>query len=97
MNLTPDAIAFHRNGVLGAPFHVVLFRDEGPAADPKVAVVFDSPGHAAVLDLAQLLGGDVAFGSNSWQGDAYEPSLRQLVNAHEAARSAAADEEFDGA
>ena len=83
------AIACHRNGICGAPFHAVLFDEDG-AAHPgergrKVAVVFDAPSHVAVLDVAKLAGGDVAFGSNSWRGDRYEPLLRKAVTHHQKA------------
>jgi hypothetical protein len=70
--------AHHRNGVAGAPFDVVLFkvhRDFGT----KVAILFDEPGNCAVLDVKLLAAGDIAFGSNSWRGDHFEPDLRRAV------------------
>lgn len=74
------AIVFHRNGIGGAPFHVVLFDDNpGPEASRKVGIVFDQAHHCAVLDVARLAAGDIAFGSNSWRGDAYEPHLRDAI------------------
>lgn len=77
------AIDFHRNGVGGAPFHVAIF-DEDSGAHPedrgrKVGIVFEQPDHCAVLDIARLAAGDIAFGSNSWRGDAYEPHLRTAI------------------
>jgi len=84
MKLKIITIAHHRNGVGGAPFDVVLF-DEAKRAHPenhrKVGIVFDEPGHVAVLDIAKLAAGDIAFGSNSWRGDNYEPHLRDAINA----------------
>jgi len=75
-------IAYHRNGVCGAPFHVVLFEDiEGI----QVAVVFDEPHHCAVLNVPKLTQGDIKFASNSYRGDLYEPLLRISINAYEAA------------
>ncbi len=79
MQLTIQTIASHRNGICGAPFHAVVFRDEGPEATLKLAVVFQEPHHTAVLDLAKLAAGDVAFGSNSWRGDLYEADLRAAI------------------
>ena len=42
------AIAYHRNGIGGAPFHVVLFDEDGsaPSHEPgrKIGIVFESPG-----------------------------------------------------
>jgi hypothetical protein len=77
------AIDSHRNGVGGAPFHVAIF-DEDKSADPedrgrKVGIVFEEPHHCAVLDIAKLAAGDIAFGSNSWRGDEYEPHLRRAI------------------
>ncbi len=82
------ALDRHRNGIGGAPFHVAIF-DEGKGADPedrgrKVAVVFEERYHCAVLDVAKLAAGDIAFGSNSWRGDEYEPHLRKAIKKHEA-------------
>jgi hypothetical protein len=58
----------------------VLFEDRGPQGSRKVGIVFDGLHHCAVLDVAKLAGGDIAFGSNSWRGDQYEPDLRHAIN-----------------
>lgn len=71
--------AFHRNGICGAPFDVVLFEDRGPEGSRKVAILFDDAAHCAVLDIAKLHAGDIAFRSNSWRGDTYEPFLRIAI------------------
>jgi hypothetical protein len=79
MKLKTLATAHHRNGVAGAPFNVVLFkvhRERGV----KVGIVFDEPAHCAVLDVTLLAAGDIAFGSNSWRGDDYEPELRRAID-----------------
>jgi hypothetical protein len=70
-----EAIAFHRNGVMGAPFHVVLFHDDSP----KLGIVFDATHHCAVLDREKLARCDIEFGSNSWRGDVYEDELRDVI------------------
>jgi hypothetical protein len=82
MKLTIIDIACHRNGICGAPFQVVLFKDQGPVGSRKVAILFDEPRYCAVLDVAKLAAGDIEFGSNSWRGDHYEAPLRQAVKAH---------------
>jgi hypothetical protein len=82
MKLTFIAISHHRNGISGAPFDTVLFDDAGPEASRKVAILFEAQGHCAVLDVAKLAAGDIAFGSNSWRGDCYEPQLRAAVKTH---------------
>ena len=75
MKLKIIDIAHHRNGICGAPFDVVLFEDPGPEGSRKVAILFEEPHHCAVLDVDKLAQGDIAFGSNSWRGDHYEPHL----------------------
>jgi hypothetical protein len=82
MKLKIIAIAHHRNGVGGAPFDVVLFKDRGPQGSRKVAILFEGDSFCAVLDVAKLAEGDVAFGSNSWRGDEYESELRTAVSDH---------------
>lgn len=76
------AIDYHRNGIGGAPFHAILFEDGGEEGSRKLAVIFDQPDHCAVLDVAKLAAGDIAFGSNSWRGDQYEPALRIAIGLH---------------
>jgi hypothetical protein len=73
------AASSHRNGVGGAPFGVVLFEDCGEEGSRKVGIVFAEDGHCAVLDVAKLAAGDIAFMSNSWRGDLYEPALRGVI------------------
>jgi hypothetical protein len=73
-------IDFHRNGISGAPFHVIVFDDHGEEASRKVGIVFDSPYHVAVLDVAKLAEGIITFGQNSWRGDVFELELRAAIN-----------------
>lgn len=70
------AIDLHRNGIAGAPFHVLLFHD---GQSEKLGIVFDRPGYCAVLDVPKLAEGDITFGSNSWRGDQFEPALRRAI------------------
>jgi hypothetical protein len=76
------SIARHRNDVGGAPFDVVLFTDRGEGGSRKVAILFEMESFCAVLDVDKLAKGDIAFGSNSWRGDDYEPPLRNVVSMH---------------
>jgi hypothetical protein len=80
MRLTFEQIERHRNGISGAPFDVVLFRDADEGR--MLGVVFDAEYHVAVFNLDKLAQGDIAFGSNSWRGDRYEPALRRLITNH---------------
>jgi hypothetical protein len=84
MKLQIIDIARHRNGVGGEPFAVALFKERGREGSRKVAILFEEPRHCAVLDVAMLAAGDIAFGSNSWRGDDYEPLLRQAIRQQQA-------------
>lgn len=86
MKLTILNIARHRNGMDGAPFHAVIFRDQEPEGGVKLGIVFEQAWHTAVLDIAKLVGGDIEFGTNSWRGDLYEPHLRKALKQLEAER-----------
>lgn len=77
MKIHIENIQRHRNGVAGAPFHVLVFRD--PDEGRMVAIVFEQEYHVAVFNLDKLTQGDIAFGSNSWRGDRYEPHLRKAI------------------
>jgi hypothetical protein len=73
-------IAYHRNGIAGAPFHAALF-DDGESV--KFAVVFDSEYHCAVFDLAKLKAWNIRFGENSFRGDKYDALLRTAISVQE--------------
>jgi hypothetical protein len=79
MKLNIINFATHRNGITGAPFAVVLFEDKGEEGSRKVAILFETPYHCAVLDVEKLTKGDIAFGSNSWRGDNFEEPLRKAI------------------
>lgn len=77
MNILLTDQDYHRNGIAGAPFHVVLFddRDQGK----MLGIVFEAKHHVAVLQLQKLTEHNITFGSNSWRGDRYEPHLREAI------------------
>jgi hypothetical protein len=75
------AIDHHRNGICGSPFDVALFEDT-EAAGRKMAILFEPRYSCAVLDVDRLAAGDIAFASNSWRGDVYEPLLREAIKQH---------------
>ncbi len=71
-------VARHRNGgEEGEPFHVVTFDLED--GRPMIAIVFDEPGHVAVLDRVKAGLGEIAYGANSWRGEVYEEALRRAI------------------
>lgn len=80
MKLQIENIQRHRNGVAGAPFHVLVFRD--PDEGRMVGIVFEQEYHVAVFNLDKLAVGNFAFGVNSWRGDRYEPHLRNAITLH---------------
>ena len=49
---------------------------------------YGEPYQCAVLDVAKLAAGDIAFGSNSWRGDNYEANLRKAIKMHQEASTA---------
>lgn len=77
-NITVLNIAYHRNGVSGAPFHLVHFKESG---FNMLATVFDEPGVIAVVCLDYLP--NIAFGENSWRGDQYEQTIREAIKENE--------------
>lgn len=85
MKITFHNVDHHRNGICGAPFDVFLFEDSENPGRRKLGILFEKAHHCAVLDVGLLTKGDIAFGSNSWRGDQYEPHLRAaLANIQEA-------------
>ena len=82
--ITVYEVAYHRNGVGGAPFHAVRFADQQhEKGTVMVGIVFEEPGHVAVLSVNKLAGlgqeATVAFGVNSYRGDVYAPALRRAI------------------
>lgn len=92
MKLSIDSVAHHRNGSFGNSFHVVLFRTFKRSKEVLVGVVFEEKGNVAVFDVDKLHEGDVAFGSNSFDGGAFEDGLRAAVKEYEDGRSSKAAE-----
>lgn len=91
-------VAFHRNGVCGASFHVVAF-DGAPGSDVAgrrfVATVFAEDGHVAVLSLGGVYDGAgqrIADGApnvdDAWRGDHFESELRAAIAKHQRAEEA---------
>ena len=84
MRIKTDKTSYHRNGVSGKGFWVVMFTANGDA-DCKgrrfVGVVFDAPRTVAVFDVDMLAAGNIEFAKgNSWRGDNFEPHLRGIIH-----------------
>jgi hypothetical protein len=78
MNIQIINITLHPNGTTGAPFHSVVFGD--PEGVRRLAIVFEPPGHFAVLDIVQLVAGGIALNSSTQRGEKLEPSLRTAID-----------------
>jgi hypothetical protein len=79
-----DEVAYHRNGICGEGFHVVLFRWPVPSLDPRpmVGIVFPGAGQVAVLDRRLLAEGAIQMAEgNAWRGDHFEAELRRAIRA----------------
>lgn len=88
VDISIETIDYHRNGISGEGFHVVLFsfRDEERRVRRMVATVFPGAGRVAVLDRDLTADGNVAFAmGNSWRGDWFEPTLRRAITASDKA------------
>ena len=77
MKLRIEQLQHHRNGICGAPFHVLIFHD--PDEGRMLGIVFEEQHHVAAFNLDKLALGNIAFSSNSWRGDRYEPHLRRAI------------------
>lgn len=88
--MTIQEIAYHRNGIGGAPFNVVTFtddRDSDVAGRQMVAVVFPEYEVATAVFDRELLGqGVIAFMKNSYRGDHFDAELREAIDTWEKVR-----------
>lgn len=78
-------IDYHRNGVSGTGFNVVVFDDKeaGEKKRTMLGIVFPDRGNCAVFDISLVAKGDVRFFFNSWRGDHYEDDLRTAIAAND--------------
>lgn len=95
--LVVEEIAYHRNGVAGAGFHVVKFSE--PEEERRMlGVVFDNDEDGmikvAVFDRRLLAQDVIAFARNSWRGDRYEAALREAIARAESLREGLSEDEY---
>ena len=81
MKIDIREVVYHRNGITGTGFHVVLFKR---GRDLMIATVFPDRGDVAVLDVAETSRGNIGEG-NKWRGDHFETELREAIAKHDAA------------
>jgi hypothetical protein len=85
-NLRVTKSDYHRNGVSGEGFHVVLFDwvKEGDEQKGMCAFVFSQLGRIAVTKVGELAYGNIEFGNgNSWRGDHFEEDIRKYLSEKE--------------
>jgi tetrahydromethanopterin S-methyltransferase subunit E len=73
-------ISYHRNGVTGVPFYVILFES---LKQKMVAIVHEEDGYVSILDVELLNAGIIEFGMNSWRCEHFEPELRKAIHEYE--------------
>lgn len=85
MSITVEQIDYHRNGISGEGFHVVLFHDDIENI-PMMGVVFGMGNleipdecRVAVFNRDLLKQDVIAFGFNSFRGDHYAYGLYQAI------------------
>lgn len=91
-------IARHRNGVMGCPFYVILFKDKEFPKYTFVANVFDtfdtegvymsvSEVYMSVLAVEELVKGNITFGEgNSWASERWGKIMMDKIQAYEQKR-----------
>jgi hypothetical protein len=79
-----NKVAYHRNGICGNGFYVVLFESD---KKNMMGILFEEMGDCAVLDVDMTAQGNVEFANgNSWRGDRFEPELREAIADYEKER-----------
>ena len=81
---------YHRNGVSGTGFNVMIFKTKGDretANKVMMGVIFPDKGSVAVFDLNKLAQQNIKFGDNSWRGDYFEAGLRKHLKLQQALRT----------
>ena len=86
--LSDIEVAYHRNGVGGAPFHLIKFTrlEKGPdypKESPLIAVVFEDEGSVAVIDSKD--------DNSKWRGDYFEQPLRDIIKEYQKEQDAKLD------
>jgi hypothetical protein len=78
IRISDVTVEYHRNGICGEGFHYVRFTATASdlTAEKLIAVVFDEPGHCAVLNVEAVFAGKADQG---YRGDYFEKQLRLII------------------
>jgi hypothetical protein len=80
IKITNVRVSYHRNGIDGNGFHVVLFDTLiDNETRHMVATVFEGQGNIAILDVSLLAAGVYGFAENSWLYESFEKDLYEAV------------------
>jgi hypothetical protein len=77
---------YHRNGISGNGFHVVIFdwTEPNDAQKNMCAFLFEETGSIAVTQIDMLKEHNIEFAcGNSWRGDHFEGAIREFIKAEE--------------
>lgn len=77
---------YHRNGISGNGFHVVIFDWNEPNHTQKnmCAFIFEETGSIAVTQIDMLKDHNIEFAcGNSWRGDHFEAAIRKFLKKEE--------------
>jgi len=93
IKISVKKVTYIRNGIDGAPYHVVLFKTPS-CRGLMVGIVFDEKHHVAVINATLLAEGLIGYEGddeskhNAYRGDYYEYQLRQACGEYQAGLSA---------
>lgn len=81
-------VAYHRNGVSGRSFNVVLFVDRESKETMVGILPYEETAknidvECYVLSVDKLKENDIVFASNSYRGDNYAQELREAIQKNE--------------
>lgn len=72
-----EQIEYHRNGVAGNGFNVVLFKS---GKEPMIAFLFEEPCNIAVMRRNDITEGRISMAEGAaFRGDHFEPELRKAI------------------
>ena len=77
---------YHRNGICGNGFHVVIFdwTEPNDAQKNMCAFLFEETGSIAVTQIDMLKEHNIEFAcGNSWRGDHFEGAIRAFIKEEE--------------
>jgi len=75
-------VAYHRNGVAGLPFYVVLFNDTDEGMFNQVATIDEDGEDCRVINAGLITNsGHIGqqIGMNTWRGDRYLSQIRDAM------------------